>query len=65
MITVGVTEDLRFVVVASPDYLVRHPRPATPQDLHAHNCISSRRRTHDALKAENIAERRSTRIHSG
>jgi DNA-binding transcriptional LysR family regulator len=42
MITVRVTEDLRFVVVASPDYLVRHPRPATPQDLHAHNCIRLR-----------------------
>jgi DNA-binding transcriptional LysR family regulator len=42
MITVRVTDDLRFVVVASPDYLVRHPRPATPQDLHAHNCIRLR-----------------------
>jgi len=42
MITVRVTDDLRFVVVASPDYLVRHPRPETPQDLHAHNCIRLR-----------------------
>jgi DNA-binding transcriptional LysR family regulator len=42
MITVRVTDDLRFVVVASPDYLVRHPRPATPQDLHAHDCIRLR-----------------------
>jgi DNA-binding transcriptional LysR family regulator len=42
MIAVRVTDDLRFVVVASPDYLARHPRPAKPQDLHAHNCIRLR-----------------------
>ena len=28
MIAVRVTDDLRAVVVASPDYLARHPRPA-------------------------------------
>ena len=27
------------VVVASPDYLSRHGRPATPQDLTAHECL--------------------------
>jgi DNA-binding transcriptional LysR family regulator len=42
MIAVRVTDDLRVVVVASPDYLVRHPRPAKPQDLHAHNCLRLR-----------------------
>jgi DNA-binding transcriptional LysR family regulator len=42
MIAVRVTDDLRVVVVASPDYLARHPRPAKPQDLHAHNCIRLR-----------------------
>jgi DNA-binding transcriptional LysR family regulator len=42
MIAVRVTDDLRFVVIASPDYLARHPRPAKPQDLHAHNCIRLR-----------------------
>ena len=26
----------------SPDYLARHPRPAKPQDLHAHDCIRLR-----------------------
>ena len=29
----------RSVVVASPDYLARHGRPATPHDLMAHECI--------------------------
>jgi len=42
MIAVRVTDDLRVVVVASPDYLQRHPRPVKPQDLHAHNCIRLR-----------------------
>src|SRR5262249_36311245 len=42
MFAVRVTDDLRVVVVASPHYLARHPRPAKPQDLHAHNCIRLR-----------------------
>src|SRR5262249_36569719 len=42
MIAVRVTDDLRFVVVASPDYLARYPHPAKPQDLQTHNCIRLR-----------------------
>src|SRR5262249_37820019 len=42
MVAVRVTDDLGVVVVASPDYLARHPRPEKPQDLHAHNCIRLR-----------------------
>src|SRR5215475_5265169 len=42
MIAVRVTDDLRVVVVASPDYLARNPRPAKPQDLQALNCIRLR-----------------------
>jgi DNA-binding transcriptional LysR family regulator len=42
MIAVRVTDALRFVVAASPDYLARHPAPEKPQDLHAHNCIRLR-----------------------
>lgn len=30
----------RRVVVASPDYLKKHGRPETPQDLATHNCLS-------------------------
>jgi DNA-binding transcriptional LysR family regulator len=37
-----VLADQRFMVVASPAYLARHPRPETPQDLHAHNCVRLR-----------------------
>jgi DNA-binding transcriptional LysR family regulator len=39
MIAVRLGGELRTVVVAAPDYLARHPRPTTPRDLSAHNCI--------------------------
>jgi len=42
MIAIRVGEDARPVVVASPDYLRRHPRPKVPADLQAHNCIGLR-----------------------
>jgi DNA-binding transcriptional LysR family regulator len=42
MIALRVSEDTRCVVVASPDYLARHPRPKTPADLRDHNCIRFR-----------------------
>ena len=42
MIAVRVTDALRFVVAASPDYLARHPAPEKPQDLQRHNCIRLR-----------------------
>lgn len=42
MIAVRLLEDQRAAVVASPAYLTRHPPPATPQDLLAHNCVRLR-----------------------
>jgi DNA-binding transcriptional LysR family regulator len=42
MIAVRVGEDARPTVVASPDYLIRHPRPKVPKDLQGHNCIRQR-----------------------
>src|SRR5258708_1781452 len=42
MIAVRVGDDARPTVVASPDYLRRHPRPRVPGDLRAHNCIRHR-----------------------
>ena len=42
MIAMRVTNDMRYKVVASPDYLARRGRPQTPADLHAHNCIRYR-----------------------
>jgi DNA-binding transcriptional LysR family regulator len=42
MIAMRIGEEIRSVVVAAPDYLARHKRPTTPQDLGAHNCIRFR-----------------------
>ncbi len=42
MIAVRIGEDARPTVVASPDYLARHPAPRTPEDLRAHNCVRQR-----------------------
>jgi len=42
MIALRIGEEIRSVVVAAPDYLARHKRPATPGDLGAHNCIRIR-----------------------
>jgi DNA-binding transcriptional LysR family regulator len=33
---------MRVIAVASPAYLAQHPRPVTPEDLHAHNCVRLR-----------------------
>jgi DNA-binding transcriptional LysR family regulator len=42
MIAVRIGEEIRSVVVAAPEYLARHKRPATPRDLGVHNCIRFR-----------------------
>ncbi len=39
MIAMRVTDDVHYLVVASPDYVARHGRPQTPADLSGHNCI--------------------------
>jgi DNA-binding transcriptional LysR family regulator len=42
MIAVRISDAIRHVVVASPDYLARHPQPESPQGLLSHNCIRMR-----------------------
>ncbi len=42
MIAVRIGEDSRPTIVASPDYLARHPRPKEPSDLREHNCVRQR-----------------------
>jgi len=42
MIAVRIGPDMRMLVVAAPAYFERHPKPAAPQDLMAHNCINLR-----------------------
>ena len=42
MIAVRIGPDMRFAVVASPEYFRHHPVPAHPKDLIHHNCINIR-----------------------
>jgi DNA-binding transcriptional LysR family regulator len=42
MLAVRLTDAWPLVIVAAPEYLARHGRPKTPQDLKAHNCIRVR-----------------------
>lgn len=42
MIAVRVSDDVRFLAVASPRYLRKHGRPAVPEDLQTHRCIRQR-----------------------
>src|SRR5262245_593359 len=42
MIAVRVSGDMRWILVASPDYLAQRGTPERPQDLREHNCIRFR-----------------------
>jgi DNA-binding transcriptional LysR family regulator len=42
MVAVRFGGDVRFLAVASPAYLARHPAPLTPDDLKDHACIRMR-----------------------
>lgn len=42
MVAVRVGPDLRTVVVGTPSYFSRHPRPVSPSDLETHNCVNYR-----------------------
>lgn len=42
MVAARLTPDLRWVVVASPDYLAAHGKPRVPRDLMHHRCIRIR-----------------------
>jgi DNA-binding transcriptional LysR family regulator len=49
MIAVRIAPDMRMSVVASPSYLAKHGRPASPQNLTEHDCIRQRLPTHGTL----------------
>ncbi|WP_447595454.1 LysR family transcriptional regulator [Aquipseudomonas campi] len=42
MVAVPLTEELRWIVVAAPEYLARHGTPQHPADLLRHRCIRMR-----------------------
>jgi len=49
MIAVKVGPDLRTVVVGTPGYFARNPKPRTPYDLERHACIGYRLTTSGGL----------------
>jgi DNA-binding transcriptional LysR family regulator len=51
MIAVRVGPDMRMAVVGAPSYFATRPRPETPQDLTAHDCINLRLPTYGGLYA--------------
>ncbi|RAZ90014.1 LysR family transcriptional regulator [Mesorhizobium hawassense] len=51
MIATRIGPDMRMAVVGSPGYFATRPKPRTPQDLTAHNCINLRLPTYGGLYA--------------
>ena len=49
MIAVRMAPDMRLIVVGSPGYFERQPRPRAPQDLTHHDCIGLRLPSHGGL----------------
>lgn len=56
MIAVRIGPDWRLVVVASPGYFERNPKPETPQDLVRHNCMNHRQSRSGGLYAWEFAK---------
>lgn len=56
MIAVRIGPDWRLVVVASPSYFARNPKPETPQDLVRHNCMNHRQSRSGGLYAWEFAK---------
>jgi DNA-binding transcriptional LysR family regulator len=56
MIAVRIAPDLRMAVVASPAYFSKRPRPKTPHDLAAHDCINLRLPTYGGLYVWELAK---------
>lgn len=51
MVAVRIAPDLRFVVIASPEYLARRGVPSHPSDLSRHDCMNIRLSTSGPLYA--------------
>jgi DNA-binding transcriptional LysR family regulator len=42
MTIMRILDEFRVIAVAAPNYMANRPKPALPEDLHAHNCIGFR-----------------------
>ncbi len=56
MVAVPLGGVLRFVLVASPDYLAKHGHPKTPYELHQHACLCYRFMSSGAVHQWTFAE---------
>jgi DNA-binding transcriptional LysR family regulator len=57
MIAVRIGPDMRMAAVGAPSYFARRPRPRTPPDLTAHDCINLRLPTYGGLYAWEFEKR--------
>jgi len=57
MIAVRIGPDFRMAVVGAPAYFGKRPRPKTPQDLTAHDCINIRLPTYGGIYAWEFEKR--------
>jgi DNA-binding transcriptional LysR family regulator len=46
MVAVRISTDMQMALVATPSYFAQYPKPQSPRDLEAHNCINLRLPTH-------------------
>jgi DNA-binding transcriptional LysR family regulator len=58
MVQVRLTDEFRFVIVGTPEYLSEHGVPRSPEDLLHHECITFRSPTTGALYAWELERRR-------
>jgi DNA-binding transcriptional LysR family regulator len=52
MIAVPISGPQRMIVVGSPSYFAKRPKPKHPRDLHAHECIAYRKRSGEIYRWE-------------
>jgi len=57
MIAARIGPDFRMAVVGAPSYFARRPRPKTPQELTAHDCINIRLPTYGGVYAWEFEKR--------
>ena len=57
MIAVRIAPDMHMAVVGSPAYFARRPKPQTPHDLAAHDCINLRLPTYGGIYAWEFEKR--------
>jgi DNA-binding transcriptional LysR family regulator len=60
MVSLRLTNSLRFIVVGAPDYLEKHGTPERPADLLHHECLTFRSETTGSLYAWELERGRKT-----